>query len=186
MMKKWLLMGMLTAAMPAMAADMAQLKQEGRSIAKQFLGELKPELQKAMKSGGPVHAIDVCHKKAPQITAEMTERTGWDLKRTSLKVRNPENAPDTWEKAVMEKFVQQRAQGVSPKQLEYAEVVTENGKQVFRYAKAIPTGNVCVVCHGAHVAKPVMEKIKVYYPHDQATGFKPGDIRGIFSFKKQL
>lgn len=185
-MKKWILLGALATAMPAMAADVAHLKQEGRSIAKQFFGSLEPELKKAMKSGGPVHAIDVCHKNAPQITADLEKKTGWDLKRTSLKVRNPNNAPDAWEKAVLEKFEQQKVHGADPKKLEYGEVVNENGHKVFRYAKAIPTGNVCVVCHGQHVANPIMERIKTYYPHDQATGFKPDDIRGMFSFKKQL
>ena len=90
MWKKTLLTLALTGvAGMAVADDLAHLKQEGRQIAKQFLGTLKPELKKAMKSGGPVHAIEVCHKKAPQITAALSEKTGWQLKRTSLKVRNP-------------------------------------------------------------------------------------------------
>ncbi len=170
----------------AQADDVDRLKQEGRQIAKQFLGQLKPELQKAMKAGGPTHAIEVCHKKAPQITVALSKKTGWQLKRTSLKVRNPNNAPDAWEKRVLTRFEQQTAHGADPKKLEYAEVVAENGRKVFRYAKAIPTGKVCVVCHGAKVAPPVMRKIHQYYPHDAATGFKPGDIRGMFSFRKVL
>lgn len=168
------------------ANDMDQLKQEGRQIAKEFLGQLKPELKKAMKSGGPVHAIDVCHKKAPQITAALSEKTGWQLKRTSVKVRNPNNAPDEWEKQVLQRFAQQKAHGADPRKLEYAEVVEDNGQKVFRYAKAIPTGKVCVVCHGTQVSEPLLKKIHSYYPEDQAIGFKPGDIRGIFSFKKAL
>ncbi|SIO08338.1 Protein of unknown function [Sulfurivirga caldicuralii] len=188
-MKKTLI-ATLMAAMAGTAwagdADVSALKEEGREIARQFLGTLKPELQKAMKSGGPVHAIDVCHKKAPQITAELSKKTGWELKRTSTKVRNPNNAPDEWEKRVLAQFEQQKARGADVKKLEVGEVVEENGHKVFRYAKAIPTGKVCVACHGAHVHAPVMEAIKTYYPHDQATGFKPGDIRGMFSFKKPL
>ncbi len=180
------LVALVAMAGAVQAADVAVLKQAGRQIAKQFLGTLKPELKKAMKAGGPVHAIEVCHKKAPAITAAMSQKTGWQLKRTSLKVRNPNNAPDAWEKAVLQRFEQQKAQGADPKKLEYAEVVSEHGHKVFRYAKAIPTGKVCVVCHGAHVAEPIMKAIKAYYPHDQATGFKPGDIRGMFSFKKPL
>jgi len=168
------------------ASEVDQLKKEGRQIAKQFLGTLKPELKKAMKSGGPVHAIEVCHKKAPQITAELSHKTGWQLKRTSLKVRNPANAPDAWEKRVLQQFEQQKAQGADVKKLEYGEVVEESGHKVFRYAKAIPTGKVCVVCHGEHVPAPVMKAIRTYYPHDRATGFRPGDIRGMFSFKKPL
>ena len=65
-------------------------------------------------------------------------------------------------------------------------MVNENGQKVFRYAKAIPTGQVCVVCHGVKIAPSIMQKIHEYYPQDAATGFKPGDIRGMFSFKKAL
>jgi len=170
----------------AQAENLQPLQQEGRQIAKEFLGQLKPELKKAMKSGGPAHAIEVCYKKAPQIAAELSEKTGWQLKRTSLKVRNPNNAPDEWEKQVLQRFEQQKAQGTDPKTLEYVEVIEENGQKVFRYAKAIPTGKVCLVCHGTQVSEPLLKKIRSYYPEDQATGFQPGDIRGIFSFKKAL
>ena len=168
------------------SVDTASLKQEGRQLAARFLGSLKPELQKAMKAGGPTHAIEVCHVKAPQITRQLSQESGWQLRRTSLKVRNPDNAPDAWERRVLAQFEQQKAQGADPRQLEYGEVVTENGQRVWRYAKAIPTGPVCTVCHGQKVAPPVMEKIRTYYPSDQATGFKPGDIRGMFSFRKVL
>ncbi len=180
-----LLAAWLPAAM-AQTADVDALKQEGRKIAKQFLGTLKPELKKAMQAGGPVHAIEVCHKKAPEITARLSAQTGWQLKRTSLKVRNPHNAPDAWEKQVLKRFERLKAKGADPKTLEYGAVVEENGRRVFRYAKAIPTGKVCVVCHGEHVAAPIMKAIRAYYPEDAATGFRPGDIRGMFSFKKPL
>ena len=166
--------------------DTSALQQEGRQLAARFLGTLKPELQKAMKAGGPTHAIEICHVKAPQITQKLSQESGWQLKRTSLKVRNPNNAPDAWERRVLVQFEQQKAQGADPKKLEYGEVVMEAGKRVYRYAKAIPTAPVCTVCHGQQVAPPVMEKIRTYYPKDQATGFKPGDIRGMFSFRKVL
>ena len=186
MQNRLIVVALMAATGAAQAADVAALKQEGRQIVKQFLGTLKPELKKALQAGGPVHAIDVCHEKAPQITAELSHKTGWQLKRTSLKVRNPANAPDAWEKRVLQRFEQQKAQGAEVKKLEYGEVVEESGRKVFRYAKAIPAGKVCVVCHGEHVPAPVMKAIRTYYPHDRATGFRPGDIRGMFSFKKPL
>ena len=168
------------------SVDTAALKQEGRQIAVRFLGTLKPELQKAMKAGGPTHAIEVCHVKAPQITQKLSQESGWQLRRTSLKVRNPDNAPDAWERRVLAQFEEQKAQGSDPGKLEYGEVVMEAGRRVYRYARAIPTAPVGTVCHGQQVASPVMEKIRTYYPKDQATGFKPGDIRGMFSFRKVL
>ncbi|PIU38332.1 MAG: glutamate synthase, partial [Piscirickettsiaceae bacterium CG07_land_8_20_14_0_80_44_28] len=62
---------------------------EARALAKQFMGQLKPALGAAMKSGGPVHAISVCKDKAPAIAQNLSESSGWDLKRVSLKNRSP-------------------------------------------------------------------------------------------------
>jgi hypothetical protein len=166
--------------------DLTSLTNEGRALAKQFLGTLKPELKKAMKAGGPVHALDVCHVKAPQIAQSVSQRSGWDVKRVSLKPRNPNAEPDAFERKVLAEFEAKKAHGANPKKLEHAEKVTENGHTVFRYMKAIPTGGICLTCHGEQLAPPVAKKIHELYPNDKATGYKAGDIRGAFSFKKVL
>jgi hypothetical protein len=43
-----------------------------------------------------------------------------------------------------------------------------------------------MVCHGELIATDVLQKIRAVYPLDQATGFKPGDLRGAFSVTKAL
>ena len=49
--------------------------------------------------------------------------------------------------------------------------------------KAIPTGDVCLMCHGEHIAPDVHEKIKSLYPKDLATGYERGELRGAFTIK---
>lgn len=102
---------------------------EARALAKQFMGQLKPALGAAMKSGGPVHAISVCKDKAPAIAQNLSESSGWDLKRVSLKNRSPIAEPDAWETKVLNQFEQQRADGMKPGKIEYSEVVQENGQK---------------------------------------------------------
>ena len=139
-----------------------------------------------MKEGGPVHTIQVCNNVAPQLAEAHSQMSGWRVARTSLKVRNPENAPDAWETAVLNEFESRKAAGEDPMKLVKAEVVEENGRQVFRMMKAIPTAEVCTKCHGAEIAEPVAAKLDELYPEDQARGFNVGDLRGAFTLKKPL
>ena len=175
-----------TIALPAMA-DVDPNVAEARQIIKQFFTQLKGELQKAMKEGGPVHAIGVCNEKAPRIADKVSADTGWYVARTSLKYRAPTNSPLPWEKKVLEEFEARKAAGEDVKKIDYQDVVEEDGKQVFRYMKAIPTGEVCLKCHGGKEVKPEVEaKLQELYPGDKARGFKLGDIRGAFVLKKTL
>ncbi len=157
-----------------------------RSAIKTLMGKLKPEMKGAMMTGGPVKAMDVCHTKADSISAKVSEQLGFSIKRTSLKPRNSNNAPDAWERAVLVKFEERKALGESPKTLEFVDVVENNGQRQVRYMKAIPTRGVCLMCHGSKIAPPISAKIKKLYPEDQATGFKLGDLRGAFSITEIL
>ncbi|MCF6253432.1 MAG: DUF3365 domain-containing protein [Thiomicrorhabdus sp.] len=163
-----------------------QLDQEARSIAKQFLGQLKPTLQKSMKNDGPVKAIEVCQIKAPKIAQELAQKTGWDINRVSLKPRGESATPDQWEAAVLKRFNALLADGTPPKTIEFSAIVTVNDQTQYRYMKAIPTGNVCLTCHGSNIAQPVQDALKAHYPDDVATGYSKGQIRGAFSFSKDI
>jgi hypothetical protein len=174
-------------ALPVAAQQVDPNVAEARQVIKQFFTQLKGELKKAMKEGGPVHAIEVCHSKAPAIAGEISARSGWYVARTSLKNPSPANAPRPWEKKVLEEFEARKAAGADVKTLDYHDVVEENGHKVFRYMKAIPTGKICLKCHGGKEVSPeVAAKLAELYPDDKARGFKLGDIRGAFVLKKKL
>ena len=139
-----------------------------------------------MKKGGPVNAIGVCSEVAIPITEDVSEKSGWHVARTSLKLRNSSNEPDDWETAILKAFEAKKAAGADPKKLEHFEIVSTQGKKVFRYMKAIPTGKACLHCHGTELKAPVKEKLAELYPLDKATGFHLGSIRGAFTLSKQL
>jgi len=160
--------------------------EEARSIAKQFLGQLKPELQKSMKRNGPAGTIEFCHSKAPQIAHELSKETGWKINRVSLKPRGATATPDQWETTVLNRFNEQLAKGDNPQNIEFSATVVVNNEKQFRYMKAIPTGDVCLKCHGTDIAAPVKGALQKLYPDDAATGYSKGQLRGAFSFSKAL
>ena len=169
------------------ADEMAQRAAESRAVVKEFASELKTELKRALKEGGPVKAITVCNAVAPAIANQQSKKHGWRIGRTSLKVRNPANAPDEWEKEVLERFEARKKTGEDPARMEYFEVVEQNGKRLFRYMKAIPTAEKpCLLCHGSHIEPEVAKELDKLYPHDQARGFKAGDIRGAFTITQPM
>ena len=177
-------------AAPAFAQEtksgIGKLRKEANAMVGQMTRSLQKELKRAIKEGGFVKAIDVCKTVAPSIAATLSEESGWGLRRTALKVRNPGNAADDYERDVLEKFVADLAAGAEAKKLQHAEIVEEDGAKVFRFMRAIPTGKVCLSCHGENIKDDVKAQLEKLYPEDQATGFKEGELRGAFSFSKKL
>ncbi len=171
---------------PVIAADIETLSQEARGVTKQFGGSLKKELVGAMKSSGPVKALEVCNTVAPEIARNVGQAAGWQVGRTTLKLRNQGNAPDAWELSTLNQFEERKASGEDLSKMEASEIVEIDGQKVFRYMKAIPTGKPCIACHGAEINPQVEAKLKELYPEDSARGFKPGDIRGAFTLQKML
>ena len=149
---------------------------------------LKTHLVAAMQEGGPGKAIEVCNVEAPIITNEINSQSDVQIKRTSLKIRNPNNAPDEWEEKVLTDFEDQLKNGISIDKLNYSEVSEDNGVKTYRMMRAIPVGNVCVVCHGPKDLLPdvVQKELAAKYPNDQATGYSVGGLRGAFSLTKTI
>lgn len=157
---------------------------EARSLVKGYGSALKSALKPAMKSGGPINAISVCNLQAGPIAETVAAKSEWEVSRTSLKVRNADNTPDEWELMTLLQFEQRKTAGEDLKTMEHSALVTQGGQQVYRYMKAIPTGEMCVKCHGGQLDNAVAAKLNELYPYDQATGFSVGDIRGAFSLQK--
>lgn len=150
-----------------------------KPVIKSFATALQTELKTAIKAGGPVAGIEVCNTKAPVITKN-SQANGWEVSRTSLKWRNPNNVPDQWEQDQMRIFDKKMKAGADPKTLW---AVYEDEKQI-RVIKAIPTQPVCLTCHGSELAPSLKAKLNTLYPDDKATGFGIGDLRGAFSLKR--
>jgi len=157
-----------------------------KAAIKEFAGALQMELKTAMKAGGPVAAIGVCNTKAMPITDKVAAEHGMNLSRVSAKSRNPANAANDWQSAVLEDFDKKRLAGNDITKLGWTETVSVDGGQEFRFMKAIPTGEVCLRCHGVELAPEINQVLADLYPEDRATGYKEGDIRGAFVVTRKL
>ncbi|MFA7276716.1 MAG: DUF3365 domain-containing protein [Pseudobdellovibrionaceae bacterium] len=167
---------------PAHANDDATHKnqiEKAENLIKSFQISLKSELMKAIEEGGPEKAISVCNEKAPLIASGLSETDEISIGRTALGFRNPKNAPDDLENAILHDFIKQKKDGISvEKMVSYKE---EDG--LFRYMKAIPMQPMCAMCHGEKVDRDLYAKIKTLYPDDTAINYKLDDIRGAFTVK---
>ena len=170
---------------PAAAQDPAALTAEGAALIKEYADTLGAALKGAIERDGPAGAIGVCHEAAPRIAAELGARSGWTIRRTSLKARNPSAAPSAYERTVLDDFQSRLAGGADIATLARAETVAEDGGRTFRLMKAIPTGELCLNCHGTELKPEVKAKLDTLYPNDAATGYAKGDMRGAFSFAKR-
>ena len=157
-----------------------------KAAIKVLAGSLQTELKGAMQNGGPVAAIAVCNTRAMPITQQVSSDHGMKLGRVSLKNRNPANAPNEWQRAVLEDFEQQKKAGRDVTTLAWSETVNIDGEQEFRFMKAIPTGGVCLSCHGTMISPDITQVLARAYPQDRATGFNEGDIRGAFVVTRTL
>lgn len=170
------------------SANEAQLLDEARTLPQKMVPRLLDVLQSEISKGGHANAIFVCRDKAPEMAKNLSEQTGWQIRRVSLKNRNPKAVPDAWEAAVLQEFEQRLAAGEDPAKIEKAEVVTIDGQKVYRYMKALPTQKLCLDCHGKHenLAPGVEARLKELYPDDKATGYGEKQIRGAITARKPL
>ncbi len=162
------------------------LATEARQIVQEYAGALQKTLKATIMTSGPASAIKTCNVHAPGISQQTAALTGWEVARTSKKLRNPAHQANSWENSVLSDFEKRASGGTPVEKLEHYEIREENGQQVFRYMKAIEVKNLCLNCHGPHVSGPVKTAVDDLYPTDQAVGYREGDLRGAFTLKKVL
>lgn len=155
---------------------------KARLAISELAASLKESLVKALDAGGPIAALPVCKSIAPEAAASASQTHGLTVRRTALRVRNPDNTPDDFERRVLEEFVSQTARGSDPEKLEHVEIVSDGSGRTLRFMKPIVMAEKpCAACHGKAIAPEVLGTVKSLYPADAATGFAPGEIRGAFS-----
>jgi Protein of unknown function (DUF3365) len=183
----WLAAAGMSLATNVRSAE-AETGWEARSqvLADRLVSELKAELTQAMQHGGPVAAIEVCRSRAPAIAANLSASSGAQVGRTALRVRNPANAPDAFERAVLDQFAGELARSKSPADAPppTAKLELHSAAGVERrYLRAIVMQPLCATCHGTALAPEVEAAIRQQYPDDAATGFEPGQLRGAVTVR---
>ena len=159
------------------------------ALAAQFQQQLAGKLQAAMQAGGPVNAIAVCRDEAPAIASRLSRQSGWQVKRVGTRVRNPlTGSPDAWEQQQLALFQQRLQDGEAVPAINAFEISDGPQGQTLRYMQAIVVAPPCLACHGPLEAQSPALRTALGrdYPHDAATGYAPGELRGAFSLQRQL
>jgi Protein of unknown function (DUF3365) len=173
----------------AAAQDPEPLMAASRAAAGQLIQQLGAQLKGELAKGGPDAAVAVCKTIAPDLAGRISREKGWRVSRVSLKTRNPLlGSPDAWEQRRLEEFDRRVAAGEKAEALELGEVVEEPTGRYYRYMKALPVQPLCLVCHGTADTIPaaVQQRLRSEYPHDRATGYSAGQVRGAVTVKRPL
>lgn len=181
--------GMLVMATGIASADQTALAQGASEVATTFLEELGEAMTQEMTERGPVEAIILCTKLAPDIAGRLSRERGWRVTRVGTRVRNPLlGMPDAWEQRVLADFAERAAKGKTFASMTHHEVVTEPDGQYFRFMKPIMVQSKCLLCHGSsdQIPESIRIMLKQQYPFDRAIGYKAGELRGAVSIKQPL
>jgi hypothetical protein len=159
---------------------------EARVAAKELSDEIRGLLMAELKAGGFEGAVAACAASAQGKTADYRRTFGNDIRRVSLRLRNPANEPDAFERAALESF--DRLPLDARPAAEHWEVVRDGGLEALRYLKPVVANAMCLTCHGekARIPPAVQAVIAREYPDDRATGFAAGDVRGAVSVRVPL
>jgi len=191
----WLLLSMacmstLTFAQDVAPPDVAAALAETRKTALPLLPKVVGAMQSAVAAKGAAGAIPVCRVEAPTLLQAMRQQTGWEIRRVSLKTRNPATGtPDAWEVRQLADFNIRAANGEKPEQIEVTAVIDEGGgKRSLRYMKALPVAPVCLQCHGPaeSLGADLQRSLANDYPDDRAFGYAAGEVRGALSVRRPL
>lgn len=139
--------------------------------AQQLLGS---QLKQKIAEGGPENALEFCNINAIPLTDSISKKYDVRIKRVSDQYRNPDNAANPSELAVITTYKAMLAAGKKP------EGLLKDGY----YYSPIVTNAMCLHCHGTpgkDLAEKTHQKIKSLYPDDKATGYGVDELRGIFS-----
>lgn len=159
------------------SAPIANSEIPASKIADAFQQRLQSELMDAMKTGGAIGAIGVCQQAAPAIAAALSKEHAVLVRRVSQKPRNPGAAIDG--RVVQEMAILARTPFDGAGNPSVREWTDKDGEGETHWLRAIPMKKEpCTACHGTNIAPEVKAKLAELYPNDQATGFKPGELRG--------
>lgn len=151
-----------------------QSDEESLRRGSELLLPFKQGLQQALRAGmqqGPVEAISACRVQAPIVAADLS-RDGVVVGRSSHRLRNPANQAPDWVAPIMASYVESSDHHV-PQSVQLTDAR-------IGYVEPIVTQALCLTCHGEQLAPELAAKIEDLYPQDRATGFRDGDLRGVF------
>lgn len=153
----------------------------GAEVIGKTFATLSGRLKSALQEKGVQGAVSYCNLNAYPLIDSLSKAYGAQIRRTSLKLRNPKDAPDEYELIALQK----------------AQSIASKGEKINPWVEHLPQGKVayyapiylmpqCLQCHGTPgetMSEDDYKLIKEHYPEDQAIGYQAGDWRGLWSIR---
>ena len=138
---------------------------------------LQQRLMTTMREHGPVAAMKLCATHAQDLTAGVAQEASVAVGRSSLRLRNPDNAPSEWVGA----WLREQGEGPAAGVVGSSRIATAaDGSRVARVLQPLAVKPPCLTCHGvaANLAPEITAALAESYPADRATGYVVGALRG--------
>ncbi|MDX1395230.1 MAG: DUF3365 domain-containing protein [Gemmatimonadota bacterium] len=149
----------------------------GGEAAAELSSTLVQRLRAAIEEDGAAGAVGFCSEEGLALTAAVGEAVGAGIGRTSSRIRNPANAPDSLARVALAYFEETAASGEAlPPSL-----VQRTPSGDFRYYQPLLIQPFCLQCHGraSDLGEGVAAGLAERYPDDRATDYRAGDFRGL-------
>jgi hypothetical protein len=103
------------------------------------------------------------------------------IKRTSLMIRDPKNAPDAADAAALELIHQQLMADESPSKVVVQRIERPNQPNEWRVYRPIAASKSCLTCHGdpKNFRPEVRAALDQLYPEDKAIDYQAQEYRGM-------
>lgn len=163
---------------PVTVAPETDYTELGKTIAQETFKTLSGNLKTALQEGGIPNAINYCTINAYPIVDSLSEVHHAEIRRTSFRYRNSENAPTKAESTQLEIYQTTFTTG------EKLLPATSENKGVTTFYAPILTKPMCLNCHGVigqNIDSTNYALIQSLYPEDKATGYAAGELRGMWS-----
>lgn len=145
----------------------------------QTFRRLLTRLMQAIRQDGIPGGLTTCSQIALPLTASIGKRKGLKISRVSHRPRNPLNSASPLERRLIEAYAQ-RLRSKLP--LLPVFLASPQGQKRMYSPILLPLPT-CLQCHGrpqSDIQPAHLSLIQKLYPHDQATGFSLGDLRGLW------
>jgi hypothetical protein len=148
----------------------------GENVSTTLIQKLGGELKAQMIKNGPEAALGFCTVSAQTLTQEVSVGSHYNVKRVSLRDRNPINRADSKESAILSAW----QNNINAGQALPAYEIRNDGNIDHYYKPLIINNEMCLKCHGDVDSQSQLGRaIKAAYPNDHAIGYKMGDLRGM-------
>jgi PAS domain S-box-containing protein len=110
---------------------------------------------------------------ATQVAKKVTAGSKYYVRQISLRYRNPDNRPDPYETALLQRFTAGASQ-------EHYQIISIRGQESFRYLLPMVAEKSCLECHGTFETAP--DFVRARFPRGHYSyNYKEGEVIGAVS-----